>query len=168
MLARAPFAPRETAYGHEQVSHPGYVTWRHGQGRSATIPWTIGRAYRDLGLTVERDLILSIVNDLLAGEETISVDLPEQVEITVHKNGERTIVHLINMSGARPNGFGPPLPVRDGMLRIAGISDKVSAHSLVADAKCEVVPGDDGIRVVLPEIGRFEVIVVGATQEVAS
>ena len=52
MLARAPFGPPEKAYGHVPVDHPGYVVWRHGQGRSATVPWTIGRGYRDLGLTV--------------------------------------------------------------------------------------------------------------------
>jgi hypothetical protein len=168
MLARAPFGPPEKAYGHQSVQHPGYVVWPHGAGRTASIPWTIGRAYRDLGLTVERDLILSIVDDLLAREEPISADLPEQVEITVHKNAGRTIVHLINLSGARPNGFGRPLPVRGGTLRLARMGDNVSAEALVTDAPCEVKPDGDGIRVSLPEIGRFEVIVIDAVQEVAA
>jgi Hypothetical glycosyl hydrolase 6 len=165
MLARAPFGPPEKAYGHEAVDHPGYVLWRYGTGRSAIIPWTIGRGYRDLGLSVERDLILSIVDDLLEGAETVSADVPEQVEVTVHRNGHGTIVHLVNMSGARPNGFGKPLPIRDGVLRMRGVGSSVSAQALVSDSPCEVEGDDDGISIALPEIGRFEVIVIGESQE---
>jgi hypothetical protein len=161
MLARAPFGPPEKAYGHQPVDHPGYVMWRSGKGRSATVPWTIGRGYRDLGLTVERDLVLSLVEELLDGDETISAELPEQVEMTVHKNGDRTVVHLVNMSGARPNGFGKPLPIRDGILRIRGIGDRVSATALVSETSCAVSEFGDGIAVALPEINRFEVIVIG-------
>jgi Hypothetical glycosyl hydrolase 6 len=165
MLARAPFGPPEKAYGHAVVDHPGYVLWSYGKGRSAIIPWTIGRGYRDLGLSVERDLILSIVDDLLEGAETVSADVPEQVEITVNKNGHRTIVHLVNMSGARPNGFGKPVPIRDGVLRVRGVGSGVSAQALVSDTPCAVSEIGDAIVVALPEIGRFEVIVIGKSQE---
>ncbi len=166
MLARAPFGPPEKAYGHEQVDHPGYVMWRHGQGRSTTIPWTIGRGYRDLGLTVERDLILSIVGDLLGDDEPVSADLPEQVEVTVHKNGARTIVHLVNMSGAHPTGFGKPLPVRSGTLRVRG-PNASTARALVSDTVCAVTADTGGISVALPELGLFEVIVIDGPEEIS-
>jgi hypothetical protein len=164
MLARAPFGPPEKAYGHQAVDHPGYVLWQHGEGRSATVPWTIGRGYRDLGLTVERDLILEIVDALLDGEEPVSADLPEQVEVTVHRNGADTIVHLVNMSGARPNGFGKPIPVRNGTLRIQGLHGGTTARALVSDAACAVAAVDDGIVITLPDIDRFEVVVIGETE----
>jgi hypothetical protein len=167
MLARAPFGPPEKAYGHEPVDHPGYVLWRHGQGRSATIPWTIGRGYHDLALTVERDLILSIVRDLLGDDEPVSADVPEQVEVTVHRNGERTIIHLVNMSGARPTGFGKPLPVRNGTLRVRGVSPSTAARALVRDTPCAVTAAPDGISVALPELSLFEVIVIGELEEIS-
>jgi hypothetical protein len=166
MLARAPFGPPEKAYGHEPVDHPGYVLFRSGKGRSATVPWTIGRGYRDLGLTVERDLILSIVETLLGGDEAISAEVPEQVEVTVHKNDHRTIVHLVNMSGARPNGFGRPLPIRGGTLRIRDASHLRHATALVAETACAVSREEDAISVTLPEFDRFEVIVIGEDAEV--
>lgn len=165
MLARAPFGPPEKAYGHFQIEQPGYVLWRHGRGRSATIPWTIGRAFHDLGLTVERDLVLAIVHDLLAGEEPLSAELPEQVEVTAHTNGERTIVHLLNFSGAQRKNFGPPLPVRGGVLRLSRASPHAVARALVSDAACTVTPEGDGIKIALPEIGLFEVIVIGGSEE---
>ena len=168
MLARAPFGPPEKAYGHQQVDHPGYVLWRHGRGRSATVPWTIGRGYRDLALTVERDLILSIVGDLLGEAETLSADVPEQVEVTLHRNGERTIVHLVNMSGAHPTGFGKPLPVRNGTLRIRGVNPSTAARALVSDTACAVTAVPDGISVALPELNLFEVIVIGNAAEISA
>jgi len=160
MLARAPFGPPEKAYGHVQVDHPGYVLWTHGRGRSAVIPWTIGRTYRDLGLTVVRDLLVEVVAQLLAGDEQVFAELPEQVELTLHTTGQRTVVHLVNMSGARRTNFGPPLPVRDGKLRVLGLSSSATAHALVSDTPCEVSADEDGLSVGLPEIDLFEVIVI--------
>jgi hypothetical protein len=152
MLARAPFGPPEKAYGNAQVGHPGYVMWSHGQGRSALIPWTVGRAYRDLGLTVERDLISSVVRELLAGDESVSAELPDQVELTVHKTGPRTVVHVINMSGAGRSNFAP--------LRLSGMTSGARAYALVSDAACLVTTDAKGVSVALPELGLFEVIVI--------
>jgi hypothetical protein len=160
MLARAPYGPPEKAYGHEAVDHPGYVMWRHGLGRSATVPWTIGRGYRDLGLTVERDLILSIVRDLLGDDEPLCVDAPEQVEVTVHRNDKRTIVHLVNMSGAHPSGFSAPLPIRGAALSLSGVCKFAGARALVSDVECAVAQDDLRIRVSVPEFDLFEVIVI--------
>ncbi len=167
MLARAPFGPPEKAYGHVQIDHPGYVMWSHGRGRSVTIPWTIGRGYRDLGLTVERDLILRLVHDLLDADERIAADLPEQVELTLHQTGERTVVHLVNLSGAHRSGFAPPLPVRDGILRFLGLSPAARAHALVSDTACAITTNGDEISVAVPQFGLFEVIVIGDAAEIS-
>ena len=64
MLARASYGPPEKAYGNEVVEHPGYAVLTHGKGRTAMVPWTIGRSYRDLGLTVARDVLHAIVQEL--------------------------------------------------------------------------------------------------------
>jgi Hypothetical glycosyl hydrolase 6/Beta-galactosidase trimerisation domain len=165
MLARAPFGPPEKAYGNLPVNHPGYVLWSHGQGRSATIPWTIGRSYHDLGLSVVRDLLHEVV-ELLAGDETLSVELPEQVELTMHTTGAQTVVHLINMSGARRSNFGPPVPVHGGVLRVDRASASATAHALVSDTACNVQRAGDQLTIALPEIGLFEVIVIGERDEV--
>jgi Hypothetical glycosyl hydrolase 6/Beta-galactosidase trimerisation domain len=161
LLARAPFGPPEKAYGNVQVSHPGYVRWSHGRGRSVMIPWTIGRAYRDLGLTVVRDLIQEVVVQLLDGDQQVSADLPEQVELTLNQTGTRTVVHLINMSGARRSNFGPPIAVRHGVLRVRGTRSPAAAHALVSDTMCAVHSAGDELTIELPEIGLFEVIVIG-------
>jgi putative glycosyl hydrolase-like family 6 (GHL6) protein/glycosyl hydrolase family 42 (putative beta-galactosidase) len=160
MLARAPFGPPEKAYGNVQVGHPGYVIWSHGRGRTVMIPWTIGRAYRDLGLTVVRDLINEVVAQLLDGEVQVSADLPEQVELTLHQTGDRTVIHLVNMSGARRTNFGPPIAARNGVLRLRA-KPSATAHALVSDTNCDVKTDGDELTIDLPDIGLFEVIVIG-------
>jgi hypothetical protein len=158
MLARAAFGPPEKAYGYEPVEHPGYAIQAHGKGRTAMVPWTIGRSYRDLGLTVARDAAQALVQELLAGDEVVSVDLPESVEITVHKTGERLVIHVVNMSGARRSNFGPPLPVRGGSLRVRGAG--TTARALVNDAPCQTTRDGDWTSIALPEIDLFDVIVI--------
>jgi hypothetical protein len=100
----------------------------------------------------------------LAGDESISAKLPEQVELTVHRTGGRTVVHLVNMSGARRTSFGPPLPVRDGILRLAGVRAAATARALVSDSACVLTSDADSISVALPEFGLFEVIVIESTK----
>ncbi len=161
LLARAPYGPPEKAYGNAPVHHPGYVLAEYGRGRSATIPWTIGRAYHDLGLSVVKDLLGTVVIELLAGEEVISTDLPEQVEITLHRTGSAVVIHLINMSGARRANFGTPVTVRGGTLHLTGMGATATAHALVGDVACAVAQNGDHFSVTVPEFGLFEVVVVG-------
>jgi hypothetical protein len=169
LLARAPYGPPEKAYGNVQVGHPGYVIDSHGRGRSVVIPWTIGRTYHDLGLSVVRDLLHEVVDQLLAGDEVVSAELPEQVELTLHRTGERTVIHLINMSGARRTNFGPPISVRSGVLRVSGVQAGATAHALVRDVGCAVERDSDTLTIMLPEFELFEVIVIGdASQTTAS
>jgi hypothetical protein len=160
LLARAPYGPPEKAYGNVQVGHPGYVRADHGRGRSVVIPWTIGRTYHDLGLSVVRDLLYEVVEQLLAGDEVLGADLPEQVELTLHRTGTDTVIHLINMSGVRRTNFGPPIRVPGGVLRLSGVNTGATAHALVGDVACEVTHQGDTLTVMLPEFGLFEVIVV--------
>jgi hypothetical protein len=160
MLARSSYGPPEKAYGNEAVEHPGYAVQTHGQGRTAMVPWTIGRSYRDLGLTVARDVIHTIVQELLAGDEIVAADLPESVEVIVNKTGQRLVVHLVNMSGARRSNFGPPVPVRDGQLRVRGAGPSATARALVHDSPCQTTQDDGWLTIMLPEIDLFDVIVV--------
>ena len=160
MLARSAYGPPEKAYGYEPVEHPGYVVRTHGTGRTVMVPWTLGRAYHDLGLTVARDVVHALVQELLAGDEIVVAELPESAEITVHKTGERLVVHVVNMSGARRSNFGPPVPVHGGQLRVRLAGATATTRSLVSDAPCQTTRDGEWLSIALPEIDLFDVIVV--------
>jgi hypothetical protein len=159
-LAAAPFGPPEKAYGHSPTDQPGYAIATFGRGRTAWIPWTVGSAYRELGITALRGVFVDLVEELLDGCETVSAELPEQVELTVHRTGDDIVVHLINQTGARRRTFGPHVPIRGGRLRIGGMPPSAVARSLVNDSNCEVVHEGDSLVVALPELGLYHVILI--------
>ncbi|GAA1568461.1 MULTISPECIES: alpha-amylase family protein [Kribbella] len=141
--SRAPYGPPEKCHGHELLPHPGTVR----QGNKVFFPWTVGRAYREAGLTVHRDLFVDQVGN------ATPTDLPEQVEVVVGRSAAGYVVHLLNRSGDTDQRFAPPLPIGPGRLRVPDGVQEV--HALNAG---ERLPVDDG-WVHVPEIGLFEVLV---------
>lgn len=154
MLAHAPFAPPEKAYGNIQVEQRGYGTGCFGRGTGIVIPFTVGRGYRELGLGVYRDFFAKVLVKEGDAKENISCNIAEQVEMTVNTNGSKTIVHLINMSGARKQNFGSHLPISGGTIEVSG--NGVTACALRCDKALEVKDG----QIKLPTIDLFEVVVI--------
>jgi hypothetical protein len=142
-LSRAPYGPPEKCYGHELLEHPGMVK----RDNVVLFPWTIGRAFREVGLSVHRDLFV----DQVGG--AVETELPEQVEIVVGRSAAGFVVHLLNRSGDTDQRFAPPVPIAAGRLRVPEGTQEVAA--LVAG---EQLRADDG-WVLVPEIGVFEVLV---------
>ncbi|WP_152365996.1 alpha-amylase family protein [Microlunatus speluncae] len=155
VLPQASFAPPEKAYGH-QVSELAAVA-ANAAGTAVRVAWTIGRTFREFGTGDLRRLMLELVRGLAGPQPVADSDLPEQVEVIIGTNGSRTVVHLINLSGARRQGFGAPLPISGARLRLpAG----TSARSLVSDQDCKIRQDSDSILVELPSFELFEVIVI--------
>ncbi|MGW1344361.1 alpha-amylase family protein [Kribbella sp. NPDC002412] len=146
-LSRAPYGPPEKCHGHVQLEHPGVVR----QGNVVLLPWTVGRSYREVGLSVHRDLFVDEV--VRAGGPRVQTDLPEQVEIVLGRSAAGFVVHLLNRSGDTDQRFAPPVRIGPAELRLPdGVRDVRALRS------AERLPVTDG-RVRLPEIGLFEVLV---------
>jgi hypothetical protein len=155
VLARAPFSPPEKAYGNIEIDQPGYVTTSYGLGTSTMIPFTVGRGYHELGLSCLRDFFIEVfMQD--AAKEMLSFDIAEQVEVTMHQVGDKIIIHLLNMSGARRQSFGAHLPILDGLIKVPqGLN--VTAQALKADMELSVKDG----QISLPTLDLYEVVVLG-------
>lgn len=154
LLAHAPFSPPEKACGNIQVEQPGYGSYAHGNGKGIVIPFTVGRGYHELGLGVYRDFSPKTLREEANVNERLTVDIAEQVEITVNESSAKTIVHLINMSGARKQDFGSHLPVAGGTISVTG--RMVKARALKDDRELEVKHG----KIMLPVLDLFEAIVI--------
>ncbi|TDO35235.1 beta-galactosidase-like protein [Kribbella sp. VKM Ac-2527] len=151
-LSRAPYGPPEKCHGHWELDHPGRLRARYGEGRAVMLPWTVGRAYREVGLSAHRDLFVDDV--MWAGGPQVESGLPEQVEIVVGRSAAGTVIHLLNRSGDADQRFAEPLPIARTWLAVPGTAVEVEA--LRAGERLPVVDG----RMQLPEIGLFEVLVV--------
>ena len=87
-------------------------------------------------------------------KEPVSSSIAEQVEVTINSNGQKTVLHLINVSGARRQNFGSHLPIPAGSIKVSGSG--ISARALVADRTLEVKDGE----IQLPELDLYEVVVI--------
>jgi len=158
LLPQAPFGPPEKSYGHQPDGTPGFYV--SASGGVAVIPWTIGRSYHEIGLTTSRDIVFSLVTELLGNDSHLEAKLAEQVEITLQESPDLLVIHLINLSGARRKNFGPVIDLDGGALRLRGWSGATQARALVAGANCNTSLDGGDLVVELPRLGRFEVITV--------
>jgi hypothetical protein len=150
-LSRAPYGPPEKCHGHVQLNHPGRISARYGKGRVVLLPWTIGRSYREVGLSVHRDIFVDEV--IGAGSPQVETELPEQVEIVLGRSAAGSVVHLLNRSGDTYQRFAPPVRIAPALLRLPdGVREVEALRS------GERLPVTDG-RVRVPDIGLFEVLV---------
>jgi len=124
------------------------------------IPWTVGRSYHELGLTTSRDIVVDVVTRLLGADEPVRANLAEQVELTLQRGGDRLVVHLINLSGARRKNYGPPLRIAGGTLRIRGARAGARARTLVAGKACATTRDGDDLVIALPDLEALEIVVI--------
>jgi hypothetical protein len=129
------------------------------------LPWTVGRAYREVGLSAHRDLfvdaLLRLAPDAVVRSGSGSGGgpvLPEQVEIVRGRSAAGQVIHLLNRSGDADQRFRAPVPIPPATLAVDSAHSRVRA--LRAGVALTVEIADDTPFVRLPEIGRFEVLVV--------
>lgn len=161
VLSRAPYGPPEKCYGHIPLDFPARLEFEHGKGRTITLPWTPGRAYREVGLGAIGDVIGDAAFELLGANTDVETDLPSQVEIILGRSDQGLVVHLRNLTGHRGQSFGDPVTIAAGhrLTLRRGVEGPVRA--LVADLCPAVEQSEDvngQITVTLPEIGLFEVL----------
>ncbi|ADH66004.1 alpha-amylase family protein [Nocardiopsis dassonvillei] len=157
VLSRAPYGPPEKCHGHLLLDHPGALWRAHGRGRVAVLPWTPGRAYHQLGLSGHRDVFVETALRAASGPVEVDTDLPEQVEVVLGVSEAGGVVHLVNHSGAVPQGFRTPLPVDGRRLRVPWWTGQPT-RALRADTDLTVAEkGGEGVA--LPRVDLFEVLV---------
>jgi hypothetical protein len=128
------------------------------------VPWTVGRAYHELGLSTSRDIVVAIVRELIGKDEPVSADLAEHVELTLQRRGDDILVHLINLSGARRKNYGPYIRTSGGTLRLSGAPASATAKALVAGKACKTSREGNDLVITLPDLERFEVVHIQRNQ----
>lgn len=151
----APYGPPEKAHGNIVSDDPAVAARTlTGGGGVVVIPWTVGRAFHELGLAVSRDMLVDLVHD--DDDLGLRFDLPAHVEVTLLRRGNDTLVHLLNLSGVQGNGFASPLPIRGGRLVVSDDVDAVDLRTRESLAVQDA--GAAGRVILLPDIDALGVI----------
>jgi hypothetical protein len=162
-LSRAPYGPPEKCYGHLPLEQPGLVSARAGRGEVAVLPWTVGRGYREVGLSAHRDLFVDAIARLAPGVVLESglgdgPALPEQVEVVLGRSAAGQVIHLINRSGDADQRFRAPVPIAPATIAVSEIATR--ARALRAGCELPIVTAGGRPHVRLPQVGLIEVVVV--------
>lgn len=161
VIQAAPYGPPEKAYGHVRGAEHALGERDHGSGRVIQVPWTPGAAYHDLSLTRIRDIAVDLVTELLGVDAQVTAEAPEQLEIILGRSSAGLLIHLLNHSGQRRNGFGPVVPLSGVTLRIAGAGGH-NARGLVFPHELSVATAGKDLLIEVGEVSDFQVIVLEA------
>jgi hypothetical protein len=140
---------------HVELAQPGLLT----TDGVTVMPWTVGRAYREVGLSAHRDLFVDAVLAAAPVPVAADTDLPDQVEVVLGRSRAGLVVHLVNLTGAGPQRFGPPVTVHGARLWIPWLDPTVRVRALSASIDLAVTERDGRPGVELPPLGLFEVLV---------
>jgi len=158
VLPQARFGPPEYCYGHQPSGHPGAVLTGHGRGRVAVVPWTVGRSYHEIGTSIIRDAIADLVSEL-APRARVTTDLPTGVEVVLGRTPSAMVIHLISHVHATNRSYAEPVPVFDREVWVPGAAGQ-RAVALVAQRPLTSYDDGTNLVVLLPVLGRFEVITI--------
>lgn len=157
-LGPAPYGPPEKCYGYTESAHPGYLERAAGSGTIGMLPWTAGRVYREVGLTAVRDAVVERVVGL--GAPRIRTGLPEQVQVVRGRSAVGTVLHLLNRTGDASQRFLAPIPIGPSWLELPWDGPTPQVRALVRDDNVRAELDDGVLRVEVPMIDRFEVLVL--------
>jgi hypothetical protein len=102
-------------------------------------------------------LFRDIVDRLLPRRQ-IRTNAHPLVEMALMRQGPRTLLHLINLSGHSQTGYFPPVPMSDIHIQIAGDFRSVRNIRSIADLQARVNHGYTEFT--LPRLNDYELVVL--------
>jgi len=98
---------------------PGIVLSTMGKGSVAWLPWNLGALYYRQSLPAHAGLFRDVFA-WLQPERQIQTNAHRLVEISLMRQGNNTILHLINLTGQSQTGYFDPIPMNAIRVQIQG------------------------------------------------
>jgi hypothetical protein len=136
----------------------GYFEESLGKGRVAWIPWDAGALYYRLSLDSLGNLLKDSIDNLLPVGRQVRTNAHPLVEMSLMKQGGRTLLHLINLSGHSETAYFEPLPMRGIEIQVEG--KFTQARTLRMNSPVQTAADGKYTKIVLPEFRDYEVLVL--------
>jgi hypothetical protein len=125
-------------------------------GRVAWLPWEAGMLYYRHSLPANKGVVADTIRGLLPGKPQLLTDAHPLIEITVMRQGSRTLLHLVNLTGHSQTGYFPPLPTGPIHLDLEG--DYTSARALRSPRGLLLTRKQGRTAIDLPRLADYELI----------
>jgi Hypothetical glycosyl hydrolase 6 len=128
-----------------------------GKGTVAWIPWNLGGMYYRHSLPAHAGLFRDVLNRLHP-QRQLRTNAHPLVEMTLMRQKERTLLHLINLSGHSQTGYFPPIPMSDIQIQVAGAFK--TAMTLRAQGSPAVKIDKGYTEFTIPRLTDYELVVL--------
>ena len=155
------FGPPEKVHIDQvETNKPGLLISDHGKGQIAYVPWDIGGLYYRLSSPSHAGLIGDLIDHLLPDGRQLKSNAHPLVEMTLmnQPGRNRSIVHLVNMSGHSGTAYFAPLPMRDIEIQVEGKFQR--ARSARLNRALPVTTLGKYSKVSLPELDAYDAVVL--------
>jgi hypothetical protein len=150
--------PEKIHIDQVDTTKPGLVIASIGKGKAAWAPWDVAGLYYKHGLPTHGGLIADLVDHLLPNGRQLETNAHPLVEMSLMRQGSRTLLHLMNVSGHSSTSYFAPLPMSDVRVKIGGTAK--SARAIRAGAPLRVVASGGKTEILLPRLTDYELIVL--------
>lgn len=130
---------------------------RLGKGTVAWIPWNLGGMYYRHSLPAHAGLFRDALNRILPRRQ-LRANAHPLVEMTLMRQGRRTLLHLINLSGHSQTGYFAPIPMSGIQVQVAGAFK--TAKTLRTPRSLTVKVNQGYSEFTIPQLSDYELVVI--------
>lgn len=151
------FGPPELVHvDWKDTDAPGLILQDYGKGKVAWLPWDIGALYYLHSSQAHAGLLRDLIDHLLPRGRQVKTNAHPLVEISLMRQKDRHLLHLINISGHSQTGYFDAVPMNDIRVQVAG--EFRSAKALRAGKDLTVRRAGDHTEFTLPALGQYELV----------
>lgn len=161
LVPPAMFGPPEKVWVDKvETDTPGLLLTEKGEGRAVYIPWDVGGLYYRHSSEAHAGLVTDLIDHLLPQGRPLKTTAHPLVEITVMRQPRRnrTLVHLVNLSGHSQTGTFAPVAMRD--IRVQLAVEFRSARSVTLNTSLPVTRDGRYGSFSVPKLDGYDVVVL--------
>jgi hypothetical protein len=152
------FPEGEAWIPEKRTGVPAAVVHRFGKGHAAYFPGMIDRLYGLFGHPDLRLLLANAVRWLLGGDDLLHVDAPVTVDVALQEQPGRVLLHLINLTGKRPQSEVIPVHGIAAAVRLSARPARVLLASTGRELAFEY--RDGLVHVTVDRLAVYDIVVI--------
>lgn len=145
--------PEKIHVDMRDTNSPGLVL----AGNLAWLPWDLGALYYRHSLPAHAGILRDLISRLMP-ERQIRTNAHPLIEVSLMRQGGRTLFHLINLSGHSQTGYFSPLPAPDIHIDVKG--EFLRARTIRSPATLRTVTKAGRTAFTVPRLTDYELIVL--------
>jgi hypothetical protein len=152
------FAPPELIHiDMRDTDTPAIASRAIGAGQATWIPWDLAAMYYRHSLPSHAGLFRDVV-DRLHPRRQVRTDAHPLLAVTLMRQKDRVLLHLVNLSGHSQTGYFPPVPMREIQVRVEGSFGSGRTVRTPGAPRTAVNDGYTGFTI--PRLDDYELVVL--------